>query len=533
MPNDARCREQWPPRALVLRAGAACSQLEHYRWHLCEGAPRRASCDGHLLASAAPQRYGERAARRPGRASCSASRSARRRLGIAPHLEFLAEASLLTRSLDTQGILGGLAALVTPRLCTWCVVDVLEAGGLVQATFATRTKSVRARRRLAERLSLGWTPLTASPACSPASSQTSARPPDPRLAAALGTAPTWWPSSARSTIGAPTWPRPVSTRPALVSAEELRSPGPRHRLRRRAWPTRRARNVEQRSPTPAPARRAARDGSSPSPLRAAAPSRAGAPGAERLQVASAEAVDLARINDKATVMDAGSRAYYLINEMLDVSRIEAGPAGAGSRTRSISTAGAGAEIRLFAAELEQEEAPSGSCCEGVVSHWDRLRLSRGRCQPAQNAIKYGRGRAHHGAPARRGAPAPPMRPCSSSARTTASALSPADQRRIFKAAGARSALRHYRRDGRRLFLRGSGSCRPRGRIEFTGDPDRARRSGVAALGTAFAPATRAAPPAAGTQHDQPGSRRPQGGGECGPLEQALRPWRQLICLLRW
>jgi len=60
-------------------------------------------------------------------------------------LSFLADASvLLSLPLDAQGIVDGLAALVTPRLCAWCVIHLRDAAGAAeQVAFAHRDEALR------------------------------------------------------------------------------------------------------------------------------------------------------------------------------------------------------------------------------------------------------------------------------------------------------------------------------------------------------------------------------------------------------
>ncbi len=154
-PNDAqRFVEQWR-RAIStgspLRTECRLrSSLGSYRWHLCEVLPER-DHDKQIVGwlgtftdvNEQKQLEEERARHllREQVARAEAEAALRR-------LEFLAEASnQLSRSLDAQGVLQRLAELCTPRLATWCVVDVVDVlradGAVAQAAFAHEDEALR------------------------------------------------------------------------------------------------------------------------------------------------------------------------------------------------------------------------------------------------------------------------------------------------------------------------------------------------------------------------------------------------------
>jgi PAS domain S-box-containing protein len=119
-----------------------------YRWHQCDLVPERdheqrlVGWLGTFTDVNDQKQLEEERARvlfREEMARADAEESVRR-------LELLAEASnLLTRSLDVRGALRDLAELLTPRLSSWCVIDVLEAdGGVEQVAFAHQDEALRA-----------------------------------------------------------------------------------------------------------------------------------------------------------------------------------------------------------------------------------------------------------------------------------------------------------------------------------------------------------------------------------------------------
>ena len=525
-PNDAqRFIEQWR-RTLGTTEPfrAECrlrSSLGSYRWHLCEVLPER-DRDEHLLGwlgtfsdvNQQKQLEEERARvlLREQIARAEAEVSLRR-------LEFLAEASnLLTRSLDTQGILGGLAALVTPRLCTWCVVDVLdEAGGLVQAAFAHEDESVRALgAELAERLSPG---LDASHGIAgvlrSGQPELSARPCDPLLlAAALGTTR----ADVVARLGAEAYISvPLSARGqvlgamTLVSATKERDYGPSDVALAVDLALRAALAVDN-ARLYAGAQHAVRlrdEFLSIASHELRTPLSALELQAQSVQVQLRKRpVDLARINDKATVMERQvARLSRLINEMLDVSRIEAGRLELDPDEVDLAELVREVAAR-FAAELEREGSPLElHLDEGVVGHWDRLRLDQVVTNLLQNAIKYGRG-----GPIRislrldEGSPGPAHAAALLECEDHGIGISPADQRRIFGRFERAVSSRHYGGMGVGLFIVDQILKAHEGRIEVRSEPGQGATFMVwLPLGKEPAPATRESSAAGGRDAlgDQP------------------------------
>ena len=342
-PNDVqRFLEQWR-RALAtgepLRTECRLrSAVGSYRWHLCEVLPERDK-DRRLLGwlgtftdvNEQKQLEEERARvllrEQPARAEAEASLR---------RLEFLAEASnLLTRSLDAQGIMKGLAELVTPRLCTWCVVDLLDAeGAVVQAAFAHEDE---ARRALGE--ALGERPSPGPGASHGVAGvlrsgqpEVSATPCDPRfVAAALGVRR----AEVVEQLGAAAYVSvPLSARGQVLGALTLVTARPE----RAYGPADVALAVDlgQRAALAVDNARLYADAQQAVRLRdeflsIAAHELRTPLSALELQAQSVlvqlgrQPVDLPRIFGKATVMQRQvERLTRLINEMLDVSRIEAG-----------------------------------------------------------------------------------------------------------------------------------------------------------------------------------------------------------------
>jgi PAS domain S-box-containing protein len=416
-PNDAeRVDEQWR-RALMTGEGlrAECRLRNghgSYRWHLCEVLPERdagGTLDGWLgtftdvdehkrLAEARQQvLLREQVAR------AEAEASVRR-------LEFLAEASgLLTRSLDVAGIVSGLVALATPRLCTWCVVDIAREDGVIeQAAFAHEDVALEPLGEgLATRLH-GLHALHALHAPEAAargvahvvrSGQPEAGLSEPAtLAAALGTDAVdlidrlgaaeylCVPLTARGQVlGALT----------LVSAHATRRFGPSELALIVDLGQRAALAIEN-ARLYAGAQRAVRireefisiaSHELRTPLAAL-----------ELQVQSMQThlqkqpLDLTRINAKTVVARRQvDRLARLISELLDVSRIDAGRLELDREAVDLGELVREVVVR-FADELERSETTIALAVDGgIIGHWDRLRLDQVVTNLLHNAIKYGKG----------------------------------------------------------------------------------------------------------------------------------------------
>jgi PAS domain S-box-containing protein len=369
-----------------------------YRFHLCEVLPERGA-GGELVGwlgtftdvNEQKQLEEDRARLlfREQMARAEAELSLRR-------LEILAEAShLLTRTLDVRDNLGHLAELVTTRLASWCVIDLLgEDGSVEQAAFAHEDAALAPLgKEIAERRR----PLGG--ALGGGRAEVSAPPSDPvALAAALGIARL----ELVSRLGAEAYvSTPLSAHGrvlgalTLVSARRERRYGPADvalaadlaqraalavdnaRLYARAQEAVRLRDEflsiashELRTPLSALQLQAQ---------------------AIRVQIGKRPA-DLDRIDAKAVIVERQvGRLLRLINEMLDVSRIEAGRL---DLTRSEVDL---AELcRDVAARFADELARAGSTlasslAPGVVGIWDRSRLDQVVSNLIHNAIRYGRG----------------------------------------------------------------------------------------------------------------------------------------------
>ena len=407
-PNDAQCfLEQWQS-ALALGTPIRSEfrlRRAHgsYRWHLYEILPEHdqeqrisgwlgtfTDLDEHKRLEDERQRVlvREQAAR------AEAEISLRR-------LEFLAEASgLLTRSLDASGILKGLAALATPRLCTWCVVDLARDGGVVdQAAFAHEDPAMLpAFAELAKRL-----PAAADTAFGVAGVLRSRQPEtsdcDPvTLAAALGVEDV---DTVRR-LGASSYLTvPLCARGQVLGALTLVTSSPS----RRFDPSdvalvidlgQRAALAVENARLYAAAQQAIRIREE---FLSIASHELRTPlSALELQVQSFQIqlkkhpVDLPRVTSKAEVIRRQvDRLARLISEMLDVSRIDAG-----RLELSIEEVDLGELVRevvaRFSGELERAETKVELTVEaGVIDQWDRLRLDQVVTNLLHNAMKYGKG----------------------------------------------------------------------------------------------------------------------------------------------
>ncbi len=316
-------------------------------------------------------------------------------------LEFLAEASgLLARSLDVAGIVSGLVALATPRLCTWCVVDIAREDGVIErAAFAHEDQELRARgEALTKQIHATDEAARGVVNVIQRGQPESARCDPATLAAALGVADVETigrlgaaeylcvPLSARGqAIGALT----------LVSARETRRFGPsEHALvvdlgQRAALAIENARLYAgaQRAVLIREEFIAIASHELRTPLAAL-----------ELQVQSMQThlerqpVDMTRINAKTVVARRQvDRLARLINELLDVARIDAGRLEL--EREEVNLGELVREVALrFADELERSATPIElEIADGISGHWDRLRLDQVVTNLLHNAIKYGKG----------------------------------------------------------------------------------------------------------------------------------------------
>jgi len=407
-PNDAeRFVEQWR-RSLATGEGlrAECrlrGALGSYRWHLCEILPEHdankrlegwlgtfTDVDEHKRLAEERQQVllREQVAR------AEAEVSVRR-------LEFLAEASgLLTRSLDVAGIVSGLVALTTPRLCTWCVVDIAREDGVIeQAAFAHEDGALQALGAgLAKRLHEGDAAARGVAGVVRSGQPEAALCEPATLAAALGTDEVeiigrlgaaeylCVPLSARGQVlGALT----------LVSSTATRRFGPsEHALvvdlgQRAALAIENARLYAgvQRAVLIREEFISIASHELRTPLAAL-----------ELQVQSIQThlkkqpVDMTRINAKTVVARRQvDRLARLISELLDVSRIDAGRLEIDREDFDLGELVREVVLR-FSDELERSETTLELTIEGgIIGHWDRLRLDQVVTNLLHNAIKYGKG----------------------------------------------------------------------------------------------------------------------------------------------
>jgi PAS domain S-box-containing protein len=411
-PNDAqRFLEQWQHALQMgtpIRSECRLRRaLGSYRWHLCEILPEHdqeqqisgwlgtfTDLDEHKRLENERQRVlvREQAAR------AEAEVALRR-------LEFLAEASgLLTQSLDAKGILDGLAALATPRLCTWCVVDLAREGGVVeQAAFAHEDPALAvAAADLAKRR-----PPTADATFGVAGVIRRRRPEtsecDPvTLAAALGVEDV---DTVRRLGAAAYLTVPLCARGEVLGALTLVSSSPARRFdpsdvalvvdlgHRAALAVENARLYA----TAQQAIRVREEFLSIASHELRTPL-----SALELQVQSfqiqlrKQPIDLARITAKSDVIRRQvDRLARLISEMLDVSRIDAGrlelaieDVDLGELVREV--------VARFSGELERAETKLElTAPAGVVGEWDSLRLDQVVTNLLHNAMKYGKGAPIH------------------------------------------------------------------------------------------------------------------------------------------
>jgi PAS domain S-box-containing protein len=407
-PNDAqRFLESWQNALQMgtpIRSECRLRRVQgSYRWHLCEILPEHdqeqrisgwlgtfTDLDEHKRLEDERQRVlvREQAAR------AEAEISLRR-------LEFLAEASgLLTRSLDATGILNGLAALTTPRLCTWCVVDLVRDGGVVeQAAFAHEDPAmtpvfVDLARRLPPALDAAFGAAGVIRSRQPETSEC-----DPvTLAAALGVEDV---DSVRRLGAAAYLTVPLCARGQVLGALTLVSSAPSRRFEPSDIALvmdlgQRAALAVENARLYASAQQAIRVREE---FLSIASHELRTPlSALELQVQSfqiqlrKEPIDVARVTSKAEVIRRQvDRLARLISEMLDVSRIDAG-----RLELSIEEVDLGELVRevvtRFAGELERAETRLElSVEEGVVGQWDRLRLDQVVTNLLHNAMKYGKG----------------------------------------------------------------------------------------------------------------------------------------------
>ncbi|APR88114.1 two-component regulator [Minicystis rosea] len=402
-PNDVqRFMDRWQ-RALhageALRAECRLrSAVGAYRWHLCEVLPERdreqrlvgwlgTFTDVHEQKLLEDDRA--RVLLRELTARAEAEASLRR-------LEFLAEASnLLGRSLDVRGIVKGLAALVTPQICSWCVVTILaESGAVEHVAFAHEDEALRGlggdlgRRVEAAggRRGADQPELSTSP-CDPA-----------RLAAAIGIED----ADLVARLGATSYLAvPLSARGqvlgsmTLVSARADRTYGPADVALAVDLGLRAALAVDN-ARLYADAQRAVRlrdEFLSIASHELRTPLSALELQAQSVEVQLGRApVDLGRIGAKVVVMQRQiERLSRLINGLLDVSRIEAGRLELDLETVDLADLIREVAAR-FAGELERAESElTLDLPEPVPGAWDRLRLDQVVTNLLQNAIKYGQG----------------------------------------------------------------------------------------------------------------------------------------------
>ena len=333
----------------------------------------------------------ERALMREQMARAAAEASLRR-------LEFLAEASsLLSRSLDAQGILKGLVDLCTPRLASWCVVDLVDASGAVeQAAFAHEDEALLPLAGdLSQRLPTG--PSGALRSGQPQVSE------DPRrLAASLGVAR----AEVVEQLGAEAWVSvPLSARGQVLGAMTLVSARPGHvygpdDVALAVDLGQRAALAFDNARLYANAQRAVRirdEFLSIASHELRTPLSALELQAQSVNVQlGRQPVDLGRLQSKAAVMQRQvERLSRLISEMLDVSRIEAGRLELDREDIDLGEL-VGQVAARMAGEIERAQSMLElDTPEGVVGRWDRLRLDQVVTNLLQNAIKYG-----HAAPIR-------------------------------------------------------------------------------------------------------------------------------------
>lgn len=484
-PNDARhFVERW--RGALAKGEplrAECRLRSHagaYRWHLCEVLPER-DADQRLVGWLGTftdvheqKQLEEERARvllRELTARADADVSLRR-------LEFLAEASsLLSRSLDPAGILKGLADLATQQLCDWCVVDVVDADGVLQmAAFAHEDRALRGLGdALGQRLPL---PPSASHGVAgvlrTGQPEIALMPCDPsHLAAVLGVER----ADAVERLGVTTYVSvPLCARGqvlgamTLVSARPERVYGPPDVALAVDLAQRAALAVDN-ARLYADAQRAVRIRDEF--LSIAAHELRTPLSALELQAQSVEVqlaktpVDLPRLTPKAQVIRRQvQRLARLINEMLDVSRIEAGRLELDPEEVDLTELIREIAARS-AAELERSEsALTLDLEEALVARCDRLRVDQVVTNLLHNAIKYGQGKPIRVALRREGMTAV------LTVEDQGIGISAADQRRIFGRFERAVSARQYGGMGVGLFIVDQILQAHGGRIEVQSEPGR-------------------------------------------------------------
>ena len=412
-PNDAqRFLDQWQS---ALQAGAPirCEcrlrrALGGYRWHLCEILPEQDQQGGVCgwLGTFTDLDEHKRMEEERGRVLVR-EQAARSEAELAlQRLEFLAEASaLLTRSLDAAGILDGLAALATPRLATWCVVDVVRENDTIeQVAFGHEDPGMLAAvaADLARRL-----PTAVDATFGVAGVIHSRRPEtsacDPvTLAAALGVEDV----EAVRRLGASAYLTvPLCARGQVLGALTLVTSTPS----RSFDPSdialvvdigQRAALAVENARLYAAAQQAIRvreEFLSIASHELRTPLSALELQVQSFQIQIAKkTIDVPRVVAKADVIRRQvDRLARLISEMLDVSRIDAGrlelvieDVDLGELVREVGA--------RFSVELERAATTLTLALDaGVVGQWDRLRLDQVVTNLLHNAIKYGKGAPIH------------------------------------------------------------------------------------------------------------------------------------------
>ncbi len=411
-PNDAqRFLDQWNgalQAGTPIRSECRLRRAQgSYRWHLCEILPEhdqeQSLCGwlGTFTDLDENKRLEEERQR-----VLIREQAARSEAEIAlQRLEFLAEASaLLTRSLDVTGILNGLTALVTPRLCAWCVVDLVREGGAIdQAAFGHEDPALlSAGAELARRhpASEGAT-FGVAGVIRTLQPQTSACDPV-TLAAALGVENV---ETIRRLGAAAFLTVPLCARGQVLGALTLVTSTPS----RGFDPSDVALVVDLSQRAALAVENARLYASAQQAIRireeflSIASHELRTPlSALELQVQSfqiqlrKEPIDLPRVVSKADVIRRQvDRLARLISEMLDVSRIDAGrlelvieDVDLGELVREV--------VGRFGGELERAATELSVALEpAVVGPWDRLRLDQVVTNLLHNAIKYGKGAPIH------------------------------------------------------------------------------------------------------------------------------------------
>lgn len=316
--------------------------------------------------------------------------------------EFLAEASgLLASSLDAEGLLSGLSSLAVERLASWCVIDLFDAqGAIVQVSFCHEDADLAplgvelARRAMPED---GSRVVSSGRAEVYGGADSSVR-----LAAALGVAE----PSVVERLGAISYLSvPLRAREQLVGSMTLVSSRGGHLYASADLAL--AVDLGQRVALAVDNAHLYQGAQEAVRIReeflSIASHELRTPlSALQLQVQSLQLqlrrtpIDPERLLPKVAVAQRQvERLTRLINELLDVSRIEAGrleldqeEIDLGELLRDVVTRFSG-EIERSGCSVELSiKAP-------VVGQWDRLRLDQVITNLLHNAIKYGRSRPIH------------------------------------------------------------------------------------------------------------------------------------------